>query len=143
LYDADLVNSSNSVQSVEVIADSEFGLLNVGSTGRPTSCTYQPFINYGVLKVWPTPDSEAASNWTLDLTYQSPFEGFTAASETPDFPQEWQMALIWALAADLAPEYGLPITDRDRLDKKAKEYMDMAMSGGMEDASLFIKPDYD
>lgn len=121
------------------IAYNDFRLLNTESTGVPTQFTYQPKINLGILSLWPLPDSTAVSTYTLQLTYQRPFEGFTAAGETPDFPQEWQKALIYNLAVDLASEYGVPLDDRRELKKEAKMALEDAMEG--EDASLLFQPD--
>lgn len=122
------------------IAYKDFRLLNTESTGRPTQYSYQPKINLGVLSLWPLPTSTDVSTYTLQITYQRPFEGFTAAGETPDFPQQWQKALIYQLAVDLAPEYGIPIEDRRELKKEAKEILETVMEG--EDASLLFQPDF-
>jgi hypothetical protein len=122
------------------IAYKDFRLLNTESTGVPSQFSYQPKINVGVLSLWPLPDSTAASTYTLQVTYQRPFEGFSAAGETPDFPQEWQKALIYNLAVDLAPEFGVPLDDRRELRKEAEKALDDAMEG--EDASLLFQPDF-
>jgi hypothetical protein len=130
-----------SAQEVFPVARQDFVILSMGSTGTPNSYSYQPFVNYGVLSLWPKPDTVAVNTYTLKLTYQRPFEGFTAANETPDFPQEWQNALIYNLAAALAPEYGVPLPDRQMLNKEAKTHLDLALDGGAEEASLYLQPD--
>jgi hypothetical protein len=114
---------------------SEFNLLNTETTGKPVNFTYQPFINYGVLKVWPSPD--AADN--LELTYHIAAEGFTAAGETPDFPQEWRNALVYGLAVALAPEYGVPLNDRQHLAKEHEKHLQTALDFGYENASIYIQ----
>lgn len=112
-----------------------------GATGIPSQYSYQPFINYGVLRVWPVPDSTAIADRTLHISYLYPFEGFTAAADTPYFPREWNNALIYGLADLLAPEYGVPPEDRMTLKKEAKEHRELALDFGMENASLTFSPD--
>lgn len=136
LWSAVLRHSSGSVQDMIQVSRDEFNLLTTSSSGKPVEYTYQPFVNLGVLKVWPTPDSTTASSYTMELTYNTPVYGFTSASETPDFPQEWQLALIYGLAVLLAPEYGLPLQDRSELKKEANTYLEDAMDYSYENASI-------
>ena len=46
------------------------------------------------------------------------------------------------LAWRLAGEYGIPIQDRQLLQKEAMYFHDMAMSFGTEEGSLFLMPDW-
>lgn len=112
-----------------------------GATGIPSQYNYQPFINYGVLRIWPIPDSTTIANRTLHISYMYPFEGFTATADTPYFPREWNNALIYGLASLLAPEYGMPPEDRVALKAEAKEHLEIALDFGMENASLTFAPD--
>lgn len=130
-------NTSLSVIDMEQKSVYDFNLLPQNSSGQPVSFTYQPFVNYGVVSVWPKPDTNAATNKSLKIVYQRPFEGFTASGETPDFPQEWQNAIIYYLAKLLAPEYGLPIEDRKQLMVEAKQHIDSALSFGNEESSMY------
>lgn len=132
-----LRQTGGSAQEVFAVARPEFNLLNTSSSGKPVQYTYQPFINYGVLKLWPSPDAA----YVLELTYHTAAEGFTAASETPDFPQEWQNALIYGLAVALAPEYGVPLNDRQFLAKEAERHLDTAKDYGFENAPIFFQVD--
>lgn len=133
--------TGGSSQDMSEISRKDFNLLNTASTGSPTQFTYQPFINYGVLKVWPTPDTTTIAGATIELTYRKPIEGFTAAAETPDFPQEWQNALIYGLAVLLAPEFGVPLQDRQALGKEAQGHVDTAVDWGYDNSSVFFQPE--
>lgn len=133
-------SGSDSQIDVQILSVYDWNQLPQDSTGSPVNVTYQPFVNYGVLKVWPTPDSNAATNQTLKLVYQRPLEYFNASTDTPDFPQEWQMPLIYGLAVAIAPEWGVPIQDQQRLEKQADKYLEMVLGFGQEDASLFFQP---
>jgi hypothetical protein len=57
-----------------------------------------------------------------------------------DFPEEWYNALIYHLAVRLAPEWGVPLPDRQMLLQEAKMYTEDALMVGQEDASLFLQP---
>lgn len=108
--------------------------------GSPSQYTYQPFINYGVFRVWPAPDSTTVADKDLNISYMSPFEGFTAAANTPYFPREWNNALIYGLADLLSPEYGIPPNDRMLIKKEAKDHLELALDFGMENASITFSP---
>lgn len=110
------------------------------TTGIPSQYNYQPFINYGVLRIWPAPNSSTVSDRSLHISYLAPFEGFTSASNTPYFPREWNNALIYGLANLMAPEYGLPIPDKAYFSKEAKLHLDIALDFGLENASLTFSP---
>ena len=126
--------------TIDIIADYNFNLLPSNSSGVPIQVTYQPKMNMGVIKVWPTPDSYAATNVTLQLTYLRPLEYFSASTDTADFPEEWVSAIIYGLAVRLAPEYGVPLQDRSLLIKEAEQYLNVAEENSFEDASFFIQP---
>lgn len=111
-----------------------------GTSGVPTQLMYQPFNGYGEINLWPTPDSTAASTKTITIIYSAPIEDFVASTDTPDYPKEWSNALIFGLARDLAPEWGLPLPDRQMLMQEAKAHLDTAVSFGTEEASFFIQP---
>lgn len=139
VLEAVIRDSSGSAQVVNQISRDAFNLLNTGVTGKPVQFTYQPYTNYGILKVWPSPNTA----YTMEITYQAPVEGFTSASETPDFPQEWQNALIYGLAALLAPEYGVPLNDRGWLSKEQEKHLEVAQNYGYENASLQLQVNRD
>jgi hypothetical protein len=133
--------TGGSMREIFPTAYQDFRLLNTESTGVPVSYTYQPKVNLGVLSLWPLPDATSAAAYTLQLTYQRPFEGFSAAGETPDFPQEWQNALIYNLAVALAPEYGVPLEDRKLLMQEAEKHLNTALQGSAEEASFYFQVD--
>jgi hypothetical protein len=133
------VNTSTRIP-MEIVGDANYNLLPSSSSGVPLQITYQPKMNVGVIKVWPTPDTYSVANVTILLTYLRPLEYFSAATDTADFPEEWVSAIIYGLAARLAPEYGVPLEDRQLLLKEAQTYLDTAMDNAFEDASIFFQP---
>lgn len=124
---------------MEIEADYNFNQLPINSTGIPIKVSYQPKVNIGILRFWPTPDSSATSS-TFTIVYQQPFQYFINPADTADFPEEWYLPLVYNTAVVLAPEWGIPLGDRNMLMGEAKQYTDEALSMGGEDASLFIQP---
>ena len=51
----------------------------------------------------------------LMYTYKRPLYDFDAAGDNPDMPQGWNRYLIYRLAEDLAPEYGIALDERSWL----------------------------
>lgn len=131
---------NNTKIPMELVSRQDFNILPNSSTGSPIKLNYQPFVNYGVVSLWPTP---AASNTaTVTLVYQRPFQYFTTSTtETLDFPEEWYSAIIYNLAVRLAPEWGVPLPDRQLLIQEAKMYTEDALLNGQEDASFYIQPE--
>jgi hypothetical protein len=63
---------------------------------------YDPQITNGVLYVWPT---GTANNLTLILTFQRPIQDFDENGNNPDLPDEWNIWLVYQLAAMISPIY--------------------------------------
>lgn len=119
----------------------DFNNLPTSEGGTPVHYTFTPGIQDGTLKIWPTPDATTATNYSLVAVVQKEFDGFFASSDTPDFPPYWTDALIYGLAARLAPEYGVPLQDRQMLLKEAEAYKKMASDFGDDGGSIFFMAD--
>lgn len=124
---------------MDIEADYNYNQLPVNSTGIPIKVTYQPKVNVGTLKLWPTPDSTAATS-TFTIVYQQAFQYFINSTDTADFPEEWYLPLVYKTASIWAPEWGIPIGDRNMLMGEANSYVEEVLSMGSEDASLFVQP---
>lgn len=117
----------------------DYNLLPVNATsGEPVNMFYQPFSTYGVIKLWPTPIDATT---TITIVYQRPFEDMVTSTDDFDFPSYWTEALIYGLAWRLSGEYGVPIMDRQNLQKEAEFFHQQALSFGTEEGSLFFQPD--
>lgn len=110
--------------------------------GTPVQFFYQPFNQYGILKVWPLPDPYSVAHRQIVITYQRPFQDAGNSTNTLDFPPYWTTAIVHRLAWLLAPEYGVPPNDRVALGKEADALWTRALSFGTEEGSLFIEPDW-
>lgn len=129
-------------RDIMLVPDYDFTLYPPNGTGAIVSCTYQPKVGNGTLKVWPTPDSTMATGSTLSLVYQAEFEVFTAGTETPDFPQEWYSTLVYGLAVALGPEYQISPQDLSSIEKQADKLLNTTLAMGLEDGSMTIQPNW-
>lgn len=135
----DTVSGSNIEMTIKTIYEYNT-IASTGATGQPIQLFYQPLVNFGKITLWPTPDFSAVANKQIKIVYQQPFDDFVSAGDTPDFPQEWHQAIIYQLATTLAPEYGVPLQDRQMLLQEAKMYTEEALSFGNDESSLFFSP---
>lgn len=129
-------------QEVNLLSFMDFNLLPTGSVGSVVNAMYQPKINLGILTVWPTPDASMIAGTRLSITYQTPFEYFIAGVDTPDFPEEWNNALIYQLAVTLSDENGVSTQKQQWLERQAEKHIATALSGGTEEASFYIQRDW-
>lgn len=118
----------------------DYRKLPLTTSGPPEIFVFTPGLEDGTLTVWPTPDATFAASYTIDVVYQKEFFIFDTSTDTPDFPAYWTDALVYGLAVRLAPEYGVPIQERQLLMKEYIMYKTSA-EGYMDEAvSLFIMP---
>lgn len=127
---------------VRIITRQEYELLgNKSSTGYPVELFYEPLNTTGVMHLYPVPDATVASQCTLSIIYQRPFEDFDASTDEPDFPQEYYHALKLVLADVIAPEHGLSIQERQDLSRRAQQAWQEALGFGTEEGSMFFQAD--
>lgn len=144
LLQAQLINTDDeSSTPINIYTHYDFNLLsNNSSSGLPVTLMYEPLASYGIINVWPEPDATAAADYQITITYQRPFEDFSAGTNTPDFPSYWTEALIYGLAWRLSPEYGVPPNDRTALAKEAELFKQLALDFGVEEGSFKIMPNW-
>lgn len=83
----------------------------------------------------------ATTDEIFSITYHRPFEDFDASTDTPDFPQEWYLALMMELAVLLGPKAGLSIEERNSNEKLWQYYLMLALSNGTPEQSFYIQPE--
>ncbi len=136
-------NISHTDIPMNVYTQFNYNLLSTKiNEGYPVHLWYQPLNQTGNLTIWPAPDSYSAANRVIYFVYQRPFQQFNASTDTPDFPQVWIEPLIYSLAHRLGPEYGIPLSERDKLNEEASALVNNALSFGTEEGSFFIQPDW-
>jgi len=139
--------TQNTDQPLNLISKSIYDQLSSKTAqGAPNQLFYNPPGGFqgsemkGTINLFLTPDSTAVSAYTLYFTGHYSFDNMQADSDFLDFPSYWHNAIRWALADQLAFEYGLGITERAQIGKKAEYHVQKAMEGSPEDGSLFIQP---
>lgn len=129
-------DSSGIDNEVELTGETAYRMLsNKGSGGRPNQCYYQPTIDNGTLFVWP---ANSGGVDKLVLIIEPVVDDFDAASDNLDFPIEWARAIIFGLADDLGPEYGIQPKFQDRLERKARMLLEELMDHDVENASVVL-----
>lgn len=143
-WNLDITNPSQTYRiPMNIYTQFNYNLLNApNNPGFPVHLWYQPGNQAGTINLWPAPDLATQTNRQIWFVYQRPFDQFNAGSDTPDFPQVWIEPLIYSLAHRLAPEYGVPLSERDKLNEEATSLITNALSFGTEEGALFIQPDW-
>jgi hypothetical protein len=106
LIEARKVSSQNYETPLTIISRDEYmKFSNKSSTASATEIYYNPLLTNGKMLVWP-----ACTNVKeyIKFTARIPIEDFDVATNDPDFPQEWLLALSWNLAVLIAPKFGKP-----------------------------------
>lgn len=139
-------NSTNNDTPMMLITRQEYDIYNNKfTTGTPNLLYYDPpgpniVESAGTIYLLVQPDSNFASNNKVYMTVQYPLQDFDTGTDNPDFPSYYFEALVWALASDLCAEYGVPLEERDRIDRKAQAERLRSMAFDVEEGSLFIQP---
>lgn len=113
------------------------------TNGTPVNYNYKPAKSDGALasgtfNVWQPPSTAKA---LARLTVERPIADFDSASDNPDFPAEWALALSYNLAVILEPQHGV-LDDARRRDLRidAMRYLDEVKTFDLDQGSLFIRP---
>jgi hypothetical protein len=115
---------------------------NKYSTGVPTAYFYDPQTGSGSYSQpvgqwnsWPTPQD---NTFGARFTAQRPIQDIGSLANIPDFPVEWNSALMWNLALEIAPENGVPTEQLTVLAAAAKKWYDMASQWDREPESILF-----
>lgn len=143
-WNLDVSNPTNTYRiPMNIYTQFNFNLLNSPTNqGYPVHLWYQPGNQAGTINIWPAPDAYSAASRQIWFVYQRPFDQFDAGTDTPDFPQVWLEPLIYSLAHRLAPEFGVSLTEQDKLNETAQALIQNALQFGTEEGSFFIQPDW-
>lgn len=130
-------DASNNDTTVSLIGENEYqGLSTKSSEGPVVQVFYRPTITSGTLFVWPV--DGGADNDKLVFISQTLADDFDSAADAPQFPIEWTNALVWGLAAELAPEYGLPRLERREITMMARDKLDEMLDYDVENADVIF-----
>lgn len=136
-------NISNTDIPMNIYTQYNYNLLSTKiNQGYPVHLWYQPQNQTGTITIWPAPDQYTATNRSIYFVYQRAFDQFNSGTDTPDFPQVWIEPLIYSLAHRLAPEFGLPLSEQDKLNETASTLISNALAFGTEEGALYLQPDW-
>jgi len=131
------IRISNHDYPVQLITREEYKNISDKSLeGRPTKVYFSKTLTDYTLNFWYTPDQTYTFHYTQIIRLQD----LDNIANNPDFPVEWTQALIYGLAAELAPEYGLPIAERQDLRNESLIKRQSAWFGTKETGSFYMSP---
>lgn len=132
--------NDNEVPVISWSRDEYFNQVNKTSQGTVVNCYYSPQLTNGRLYVWQTVSNV---NDFVRYTYERPLEAITAGTETLDFPEEWQEAIIYNLASRIADDYDTPPIKLQSVNGKAAQFLDDLLGWDEEMESLNLQPDFE
>lgn len=113
-------------------------LSNVEQEGAISQFFVDKLYDRLTVRFWLIPDSSEAAN-TAHLLIQQQITNFSSLTETLMFPQEWFIALRWALADDLAT--GQPEAIVQRCAMRAQAFRTALENWDVEDPPTQFTPD--
>lgn len=113
-----------------------FDIVNKTSIGTSLQYFYDPQLLAGQLYMW---EPTATIDDILKFTYLRSLQDFDLSTNTPDFPQEWYLPLIYGLAVCLAPIYGKK-ADLQTLEPMAEQYLKIALDWDNERTLVSVQP---
>lgn len=117
------------LEEYEGIADKDVAAL-------PTRYFYETALTNGVLRFDTAPDDVS---YLAKLVVLRPIDDFDTQTDDADYPQHWYRALKFALALDLAPEYGKE--PGANLLRRAAEALAIAQNVDPEVSDEFFEPE--
>ena len=109
------------------------------SQGTVVQWYYSPQTQRGEYYVWQVANSV---NSLVRFTYMKPALVYTEIEDELEPPSEWYQALKWAIAADVAPSYGIPDDRQLVLEAKAADFLEKVLGFDNEYSSMYFQPDF-
>ena len=130
--------TDNADGHVSIISHSDYADIgNKTESSYPTQLYYDPQLDTGLLYFFPRFSN---GDRVVLVRYHRPYEDFDAAGDTPDFPQEWYMAIVMTLAWTFSFYQEVPTKKRQELAIAAKYWKDLALGFAMEEDSVQFFP---
>jgi len=136
-------SNSNSL-SMTILPQYDYTELSTSNstTGTPVNVYYRPLNGTGQLNVWPAPTGAIKGSGRIVITYQRTQQDAGISSDTLDFPTYWIECIISCLAWRLAPEYGVPVSERSMLKQDYDFLHNQALGFGTEEGSFKFQPEW-
>jgi hypothetical protein len=107
------------------------------SEGKPVYVYFDPQLTQAKLYVWPAPDDTDS----IKFSYKSYIEDFDTLADTPYFPSEWLLAIVYNLALLLCPMYEVTGPDKADIVAMALQFLQDAEDGDTDQGSVFLTPE--
>ena len=128
--------SGNEIPMISITRTDWMAIPNKTTSSIPVQYYYDPQTTNGTLYVWPTPQTGTTDVLVLDVDRQ--LDIMNDNLDDFDFPMQWQEAITYNLAARLAPEYGVPLSERLQLEKEAGALFAKAVTDDRDVASIYF-----
>lgn len=115
-----------------------FALPAKANLGAAVAWYYDPQIPIGRLYIW---NASQSVQDTIRFTYQKSIEMFDSAGNTPDLPNEWNLLIVYSLAALLGPVYGKEEKVATQIGPFAAQLFEQLSTWDNEHASYYFQPD--
>ena len=109
-------------------------------TGTPTKYYYERGVKIGYLYL---NCIHSDTTDTLDIVVLREIEDFDATTNNPDFPKGWERALVYNLALDLCPSFGIPVAQVKVLSTLAEQSLRLANSFHPQICDYYFEPGRD
>jgi hypothetical protein len=110
---------------------------NKSQEGKPNKIYFFRGLSSYTIYLWPVPENSSDILHYVNIVR---LQDFDTAADNPDFPVEWSNALIFGLAAVLAPEYISDINFLNYLLKMAEYYKKLSFDSSQQGGSLKVAP---
>ena len=133
-----IVDSSGYAYGTGIVEEHIFRNVSQPSkSGRPEMVNVELRASTPTFNFWPVPD--LAYTWQYKVVRK--LADFDNAVGTPEMPQRWYDPLVYTLAANLADEYQLPLTERSYLAAKAQSMREIAANLDSDPADMiYLNP---
>lgn len=119
ILSAVLRNTDNDDIPMEEITREQYdAIAGKSDTGDPTQWLYEREYEYGTLYLNLIPSDLSD---TIVMTYHRALYDVDTSDLDVDFPQQWHMTLVYLLAVNMAPRYGMDPTPFKGLLEEARE----------------------
>ena len=129
-------SAGNEIPMVQLTRTDWMAIPNKTSAGVPVQFYYDSQTVNGTLYVWPTPQTGTTDTLVLDVDRQ--LDIMVDSLNDFDFPPQWYEAIAYNLAARLAPEYGLPLSERNQLIQEAAALLATASTNDRDLGSIYF-----
>ena len=129
-------SSGNEIPLVSLTRNDWMNIPNKTTSATPVQFYYDPATINGTLYVWPVPQTGTTDVVVIDCDRQ--LDIMSDSLNDFDFPPQWLECIAYNLAARIAPEYGIPLSERQILDQQAGALLSKLTNDDRDLASIYF-----